>query len=52
MRGLVVARSASGKERVLRPIQSSRASNDADAATEFEGQLNGIKTLSVDDFYF
>ena len=29
-----------------------RGSNDADAAKEFEIQLNGIKTLRVDDFYF
>ena len=28
-----------------------RGSNDADAATEFEIQLNGIKTLTADDFY-
>ena len=28
-----------------------RGSNDADAASEFEIQLNGIKTLTVDDFY-
>ena len=28
-----------------------RASNDADAATEFEIQLNGMKTVTVDDFY-
>ena len=28
-----------------------RGSNDADAATEFEIQLNGMKTLTVDDFY-
>ena len=27
-------------------------SNDADAADEFQIQLNGIKTLTVDDFYF
>ena len=26
-------------------------SNDADAASEFEIQLNGIKALTVDDFY-
>ena len=29
-----------------------RGSNDADAAKEFEIQLDGIKTLTVDDFYF
>ena len=29
-----------------------RGSNDADAATEFESQLNGMRTLTVDDFYF
>ena len=28
-----------------------RGSNDADAANEFEIQLTGIKTLTVDDFY-
>ena len=28
-----------------------RGSNDADAAKEFEIQLDGIKTLTVDDFY-
>ena len=28
-----------------------RGSNDADAASEFEIQLNGSKTLTVDDFY-
>ena len=28
-----------------------RGSNDADAAKEFEIQLVGIKTLSIDDFY-
>ena len=28
-----------------------RGSNDADAASEFEIQLNGIKTLTADDFY-
>ena len=28
-----------------------RGSNDADAASEFEIQLNGIKALTVDDFY-
>ena len=27
------------------------ASNDADATAEFQIQLNGIKTLTVDDFY-
>ena len=29
-----------------------RASTDADAATEFEIQLTGIKTLTAVDFYF
>ena len=29
-----------------------RGSNDADVADEFQIQLNGIKTLTVDDFYF
>ena len=28
-----------------------RGSNDADAASEFEIQLNGMKALSADDFY-
>jgi hypothetical protein len=28
-----------------------RGSNDADTANEFQIQLNGIKTLTVDDFY-
>ena len=28
-----------------------RGSNDADAASEFEIQLNGIKTLTAEDFY-
>ena len=28
-----------------------RASNDADATTEFEIQLAGIKTLTVTDFF-
>ena len=28
-----------------------RGSNDADAASEFEIQLSGIKNLAVDDFY-
>ena len=29
----------------------TRGSNEADAAREFEIQLKGIKTLTVDDFY-
>ena len=28
-----------------------RGSNDADAASELEVQLTGIKALTVDDFY-
>jgi hypothetical protein len=29
-----------------------RASNDADSTAELEIQLTGLKTLTVDDFYF